>query len=267
MSKIYQTTDELWEAVINNLPEEIKANVSAFADKSYIHIKPKSKHLGVKDFKYCVEYSKTKERAYVNVETLNGGVEGKTVIQNYIDSNSVDCIVKSVVPQQGVKNKDKWKWEVTTPATELNEELAQWYVQTIVAFWNFFEGESEVEENAENSSGKERLTLKQYILNLVYIFDEFDMDDCDGSYYTKFGKLGEFDLFDEEQIDDVLSDNYIYDGELSKDSFCDEVSEDDLYCVISNLVDNLDQGSIKSMQIKDGSKVIFEVSNDEPFVD
>ena len=42
-----ENTDELWEVVINNLPEEIKANVSAFAGKAYIHIKPNSKHLGV----------------------------------------------------------------------------------------------------------------------------------------------------------------------------------------------------------------------------
>lgn len=136
---IFSDTDTLWSAVIEKLPEDIKANVSASAGKAYIHIKPKSKHLGVKDFKYCVEYSKTKSRAYVNVETLNGGIEGKSAIQNYIDSNSTDCIVKSVVPQQGAKNKDKWKWEVTTPATELNAELAQWYIDTITAFWNFFE--------------------------------------------------------------------------------------------------------------------------------
>lgn len=51
-----ESTDELWEVVISNLPEEIKANVSAFAGKAYIHIKPNSKHLGVNDFKYCVEY-------------------------------------------------------------------------------------------------------------------------------------------------------------------------------------------------------------------
>ena len=134
-----QNTDELWQAVINNLPAHIQSNISAPAGKSYIHIKPQSKHLGVKDFKYCVEYSKTKARAYVNVETLNGGIEGKTAIQQYIDNNSADCIVKNIIPQQGAKNKDKWKWEVTTPANELNAELVQWYVDTIIAFYQFFE--------------------------------------------------------------------------------------------------------------------------------
>ena len=135
----FHEIDELLSVVINNLPDEIKANISTWEGKPYIHIKPQSKHLGVKDFKYCVEYSKTKARAYVNVETLNGGVEGKTAIQQYIDNNSADCIVKNVVPQQGAKNKDKWKWEVTTPANELDTELVIWYVETITAFWNFFE--------------------------------------------------------------------------------------------------------------------------------
>ena len=113
---LYDGTDALWRAVIDNLPEEIKCNVSASAGKAYIHIKPKSTHLGAKDFKYCVEYSK-----------------------QYIDNHSADCIVKSVVPQQGVKNKDKWKWEVTAPAKELNNRLVKWYVDTITTFWFFFE--------------------------------------------------------------------------------------------------------------------------------
>lgn len=117
-------------------------------------------------------------------------------------------------------------------------------------------------ESVETSSSDEILTLKQYILGLDYLFEEFDMEANDGSCYTRFGKLGEFDLFDEKQIDDVLSDNYIYDAELSTDSLFDEVSEDDLYCVVSNLAENLDQGSIKLLEIKDGSNIIFEVSND-----
>ena len=139
MGKIYQTTDELLEAVINNLPEEIKANVSAFAGKAYIHIKPNSKHLGVKDFKYCVEYSSRAAKASVHIETLNGGEEAKVKIQQFIDCHDAGHILDGVVAQQGAKNKNKWSWAVTTPADELNEDLAQWYVNTITAFWNFFE--------------------------------------------------------------------------------------------------------------------------------
>jgi len=132
-------TDALWAAVIENLPEEIRTNVSAPEGKSYIHIKPKSKHLGIKDFKYCVEYSKKSSQAYVNVETLNGGEDGKATIQHYIDGKSEDCIVKHLVPQQGVKNKNKWKWEAAIPVEEFNGELVKWYIDTITTFWNFFE--------------------------------------------------------------------------------------------------------------------------------
>jgi len=134
-----EDTDALWAAVIENLPEEIKANVSAPEGKAYIHIKPKNKHLGVKDFKYCVEYSKKSSSACVNIETLNGGEEAKATIQQFINEKEEECIVKSAVAQQGVKNKNKWKWEVTTSAEELNGDLVKWYVETIISFWYFFE--------------------------------------------------------------------------------------------------------------------------------
>ena len=55
-TKIFQTTEELWNTVINGLPEDVKENATVPAGKPYVHIKPKSKRLGVKDFKYCLEY-------------------------------------------------------------------------------------------------------------------------------------------------------------------------------------------------------------------
>ena len=39
------------------------------------------------------------------------------------------------------KNKNKWFWSVTTSAEKLNEELVVWYVETITAFYDFFEQE------------------------------------------------------------------------------------------------------------------------------
>ena len=154
--KIFQTTDELWTAVINSLPEEIKEKVSAPAGKAYFHVKPKTKHLGIKDFKYTVEYSSRSAKATVNVETLNGGEQAKESIQNYIDSHNADSFIKEIVANQGVKNKNKWLWTTATEANELNEGLAQWYVDTLTAFWNFFETDdcSEVPAVEEVSATK-----------------------------------------------------------------------------------------------------------------
>ena len=141
MALVFKNTDQLWGAVIGQLSDEIQAKVTATAEKPYVHIRPQSKHLGVKDFKYCVEYSSRSTEAYVKVESLNGGEKAKEAIQKFIDSHDEGNILEGVVPQQGAKNKNKWSWAVSTPATELNDELAKWYADTLTAFWNFFETE------------------------------------------------------------------------------------------------------------------------------
>ena len=138
-TKIFQTTEELWNTVINGLPEDVKENATVPAGKPYVHIKPQSKHLGVKDFKYCLEYSSRSAEAYVKVESLNGGEDAREAIQQFINCQGAGNILEGVTPQQGAKNKNKWSWVVSTPATELNDELAKWYADTLTAFWNFFE--------------------------------------------------------------------------------------------------------------------------------
>lgn len=95
--------------------------------------------MGIKDFKYCVEYSSKNAKACVNVESLNGGEEAKSIIQEFIDSKPGPEFIKAMAAQQGSKNKNKWFWGVTTSAEKLNEELVVWYVETITAFYDFFE--------------------------------------------------------------------------------------------------------------------------------
>ena len=115
----------------------------------------------------------------------------------------------------------------------------------------------------EKNETKERITVKQYIIGLDYLFEEFDKCDYDGSYFTRWGKLGEFELFEEEQIDEAVEE-YIPESEKK---YLDEVSEEDIDDIICYLVDFLDRGAIKFLEIKDGDKVLYEDSNDEPFED
>jgi hypothetical protein len=72
------------------------------------------------------------------------------------------------------------------------------------------------------------------------------------------GKLGEFTLFSEEEIDETLEEEREY---------LDEVSDEDFEDIIGNLVNNLDQGAVRFLDIKDGDKIIYEDSNEEPFED
>ena len=103
----------------------------------------------------------------------------------------------------------------------------------------------------------ERLKLKRYIRDLDYYFEEFDMDDYDGSYYDTEGKLSE--LFDNDQIEEAL-------GEYSK-KYLKDTSEEQIKDIICDLVLNLDQGSIKYLEIKDGKKTLYKDSNEQPYID
>ena len=102
-----------------------------------------------------------------------------------------------------------------------------------------------------------RLTLKQYISGLQYVFEEFDKEDYDGSFYTRDGRLDE--LFDHDQIDKSLDED--------KKKYLDEMGEEEIHDILFNLVMNLDQGAIKSLEITDGDKTLYEDSNDEPYED
>ena len=131
-----------------------------------------------------------------------------------------------------------------------------------------------IEKELELADGDNanRDKLKQYISNLQYYFDEFDMCEFDGSYYTNEGVVGEW--FSEEQIDQALDDVAWRDSNNDTIWLIDEsykypadVEDQVFNCIFSDLSLNLDQGSIKLLQFKDGDKVLYTESNDEPYND
>lgn len=133
-------TDKLWADVISRLPADIQANVSAPSGRAYFFIKSKNGPKGVDDFNYVVNYYVRASKCAVNVETLNGGESEKKKIQKYIDQSSVESFIKEIEPQQGSRNKNKWAWFKSEPlAGKTYGDLVQWYVDTIVDFYRFFE--------------------------------------------------------------------------------------------------------------------------------
>ena len=113
-------------------------------------------------------------------------------------------------------------------------------------------------EKAEDEFTSEcRLTLENYVASLHFDFDEFDMEDFNGSYYTRDGLLSE--LFCRNDIIKALSDD--------SDRCVDEMSEEEISDAVANVALLLNQGSIKSLKITDGKKTLYEDHNDEPFVD
>ena len=65
--------DAVFNAVISKLPSDIQEHVYLPEGKGYFFIRPQSKHLGVKDFKYCITFAHRMSAGCVSVESLNGG--------------------------------------------------------------------------------------------------------------------------------------------------------------------------------------------------
>lgn len=128
-------------------------------------------------------------------------------------------------------------------------------------------------DKKEEDSSNERLTIKQYIKTLEYVFERFDMIDMDGSYFTEWGTLDE--LFDDNQIDEALENAtwWINEKKEWEDleslgyEYRDEVSDEIMENLVSEVTNYLDQGEIKSLTIRDGDKILYEDSNDEPYLD
>ena len=128
------------------------------------------------------------------------------------------------------------------------------------------------ENNEADDDNVNRDKLKQYVSNLQYHFDEFDMEDFDGSYFTNEGVVGEW--FNEEQLDEAIdnvawrnSDNKIIWLIDESYKYPAEVEDQVFNCIFSELSLNLDQGSIKLLEFKDGDQVLYTESNDAPYND
>ena len=66
---------------------------------------------------------------------------------------------------------------ISSPATELNDELAKWYVETINAFWNFFETPVEGAPEIGADTEDEQFTL------IEKMCDAFIVETDDEVYY------------------------------------------------------------------------------------
>lgn len=128
-------TDNLWRAVQMRLSNDVKTTISIPKGRSYFFISSAT----FKDtLKYVISYSVRSGLASVGVETYKGE-EGKTIIEDKMNTVPSENQIKTLEAKQGVKNKDKWAWSMSDTIEKSFEELVQWYVDTIRSFYQFFE--------------------------------------------------------------------------------------------------------------------------------
>lgn len=139
MADFKADNDALWEVVSSRLADTVKTRISIPKGRPYFTI-ASSSHKGL--IAYQTEYRAREGKAQVAIETF-GGEEAKAAVEAIIANAPEGHIIKSSEVKQGAKNKEKWAWPITVPVENLtDDQLAQWYVDTITALYTFFEAET-----------------------------------------------------------------------------------------------------------------------------
>ena len=129
--------DSLWDQVKKRLSKKVNTNISIYKGRPYM-LTASEAFKGI--IIYAAVYSVRYGLASVAVETC-GGDEAKSIIEEKIATAPEGHQLKSVKVEQGAKRKDKWIWKICTDSDKSTEELVNWYVNTILILYQFFETE------------------------------------------------------------------------------------------------------------------------------
>lgn len=127
--------DNLWNSVINKISNTINANITNPKGRPYIYFDSPSRKGFFYDCGYSVRYGITT----VFIGTLKGE-DAKAEMETFINTNDVLKLLPDLKLKQGTKNEKKWAWFVSeTLDSKSDEELANWFVGTILKFYKIFE--------------------------------------------------------------------------------------------------------------------------------
>ena len=126
--------DNLWNSVIDKIKSTIGSSISNPKGRPYINFNSPRR----KDFFYDCGYSVRYGITTVTISTLNGE-DAKTQMDEFIAKNDVLTQLPDLKLKQGTKQKNKWAWLITDTLDKTDEELVNWFVDTILKFYSIFE--------------------------------------------------------------------------------------------------------------------------------
>ena len=124
----------IWTPLKEKLSKMSDIKGSRPSDKSYAIYKVKSINAQIVPW-----YGAKTNEAGVALETY-GGEEVKAVIEDMLAKAPADSVVRQVELSQGKKNKNKWNWTVIKPIDKYDNNIIQWYADTILAFYSLIDG-------------------------------------------------------------------------------------------------------------------------------
>lgn len=125
--------NNLWDRVITKVSDKVP-HISNPTGRPYIGFKS-LKHDG---FFYDCGYSTRYNMATVAIRTT-GGEEAKNKMQDFIDENKVLSVLPNLKLKPGTRQKGKWMWLVSDTLDKSEDDLVDWFADTIISFYNAFE--------------------------------------------------------------------------------------------------------------------------------
>lgn len=126
--------DNLWNSVIDKIKSTIGSSINNPKGRPYINFNSPRR----KDFFYDCGYSVRYGITTVTISTLNGK-EAKKQMDEFIAKNDVLTQLPNLKLKQGTKQKNKWAWLITDTLDKTDDELVNWFADTILKFYSIFE--------------------------------------------------------------------------------------------------------------------------------
>lgn len=126
--------DYLWNSVIDKIKSTIGSSISNPKGRPYINFNSPRR----KDFFYDCGYSVRYGITTVTISTLNGE-HAKKQMDEFIAKNDVLTQLPNLKLKQGTKQKNKWAWLITDTLDKTDDELVNWFADTILKFYSIFE--------------------------------------------------------------------------------------------------------------------------------
>lgn len=133
--------DAFFEKIKNGLSSEIKDACVHSPGRRYMCIKSKAKA----QFQYFVKYSSKFGTTSVAVETINQ--TNRDNIEKFIENNAIRNKIPTLsATSQGIKNKDKYFWEVTGDYSGVEDVVIKWFIDSITIMHEEFEKYCEIQD-------------------------------------------------------------------------------------------------------------------------
>lgn len=126
--------NNIWERVIARVKDKVQSHINNPMGRPYIGFKSPTHEGFVYDCGYSVRYN----TVTVSIYTTNGE-KAKDYMQNFISNNNVLSQLPNLKQRPGAKQDGKWIWLATDTLDKTDEELVNWFVDTILKFYSIFE--------------------------------------------------------------------------------------------------------------------------------